>query len=82
MDIILGVKNMFEIEGEVSCRTFQFKFLNRSLPTFPLSTHRIKAGAKAYVKAKGTRKSKAFIQGKFRNYENKTGGQPYCHADY
>ena len=52
MDIILGVKNMFEIEGEVSCHTSQFKFLNRSLPIFPLSTHRIKVGAKAYVKAK------------------------------
>ena len=52
MDIILGVKNMFEIEGEVSCCTSQFKFLNRSLPIFPLSTHRIKVGAKAYVKAK------------------------------
>ena len=34
MDIILGVKNMFEIEGEVSCRTSKFKFLNRSLPYF------------------------------------------------
>ena len=52
MDLILGVKNMFELEGEVSCRTSQFKFLNRSLPLFPLSTHRIKIGAKAYVKAK------------------------------
>ena len=52
MDIILGVKNMFEIEGEVSCCTSQFKFLNRSLPIFPLSTQRIKVGAKAYVKAK------------------------------
>ena len=52
MDLIIGVKNMFEIEGEVSCRTSQFKFLNRSLPLFPLSTHRIKVGAKAYVKAK------------------------------
>ena len=52
MDIILGIKNMFEIEGEISCRTSQFKFLNRSLPIFPLSTHRIKVGAKAYVKAK------------------------------
>ena len=52
MDLILGVKNMFELEGEVSCRTSQFKFLNRSLPLFPLSTHRIKRGAKAYVKAK------------------------------
>ena len=52
MDLILGVKNMFELEGEVSCRTPQFKFLNRSLPLFPLSTYRIKVGAKAYVKAK------------------------------
>ena len=52
MDLILGVKNMFEIEGEVSCRTSQFRFLNRSLPIFTLSTHRIKVGAKAYVKAK------------------------------
>ena len=51
MDIILGVKNMFEIEGEISCQTSQFRFLNRSLPIFPLSTHRIKVGAKAYVKA-------------------------------
>ena len=52
MDLIFGVKNMFELEGEVSCRTLQFKFLNRSLPLFPLSIHRIKVGAKAYVKAK------------------------------
>ena len=52
MDLIFGVKNMFEIEGEVSCHTSQFKFLNRSLPIFPLSTHRIKVGAKAFVKAK------------------------------
>ena len=52
MDIILGVKNMFEIEGEISCRTSQFNFLNRSLPIFTLSTYRIKVGAKAYVKAK------------------------------
>ena len=52
MDIILGIKNMFEIEGEISCHTSQFRFLNRSLPIFSLSTHRIKVGAKAYVKAK------------------------------
>ena len=52
MDIKLGIKNMFEIEGEISCRTSQFRFLNRSLPIFTLSTHRIKVGTKAYVKAK------------------------------
>ena len=52
MDLIFGVKNMFEIEGEVSCQTSQFKFLNRSLPIFPLNTYRIKVGSKAYVKSK------------------------------
>ena len=52
MDIILCVKNMFEVEREINCHTSQFKFLNRSLPIFTLSTHRIKEGAKAYVKAK------------------------------
>ena len=44
--------NKVWIEGEVSCRTSQFRFLNRSLPVFPLSTRRIKVGTKAYVKAK------------------------------
>ena len=48
MDIILDVKNMFEIEGEISCRTSQFKFLNRSLPIFTLSTHRIEVGATTF----------------------------------
>ena len=52
MDLIFGVKNMFEIKGEVSYHTSQFKFLSRSLPIFPLSTHRIKVGAKAYVTGK------------------------------
>ena len=52
IDLIFGVKNMFEIEGKVSCWTSQFKFLNRSLTIFPLNTHRIKVGSKAYVKAK------------------------------
>ena len=53
-DIILGVKNMFEIEGEVNCHTSQFKFLNRSMPIFPLSTHRIKVGAKSTCESQGT----------------------------
>ena len=43
---------MFEIGGEVSFQTSQFKFMNRSLSIFPLNTHRIKIGSKAYVKAK------------------------------
>ena len=54
MDIILSVRNMFEIEGEVSCCTSQLKFLNRSLPIFPLFTHRIKVGVKSKCGSQGT----------------------------
>ena len=41
-----------------------------------------KSQSAIHQKVVGTHNSEAFIQGKFRNYENKTGGQPYCHAGY
>ena len=31
---VFGVKNMFELEGELSCTHSQFKFLNRLVPYF------------------------------------------------
>ena len=90
IDIILGVKNMFEIEGEISCCTSQFRFLNRSLPIFTLSTHRIKVGVKAYVKAevpfieKLSRHviAKLLYKGSLGTSEDKTGRQPYCHTNH
>ena len=50
MDLILGVKNIFELEGIVNSRTCSFNFLNRSLPIFPLAHYKIKPGKMAYVK--------------------------------
>ena len=50
MDLILGVKNIFELEGVINSRTCSVNFLNRSLPIFPLAHHRIKPGRMAYVK--------------------------------
>ena len=50
MDLILGVKNIFELEGVVSTRLCSVNFLNRSLPIFPLAHHKIKPGKMAYVK--------------------------------
>ena len=52
MDLILGVKNIFELEGIVNTRTCSVKFLNRSLPIFPVAHHKIKPGRMAYVKVR------------------------------
>ena len=49
MDLILGVKNIFELEGIINTRICSVKFLNRSLPIFPIAHHKIK-GRMAYVK--------------------------------
>ena len=32
---MLGIKNVFELEGVINSRDCCFKFLNRSLPIFP-----------------------------------------------
>ena len=52
MDLILGVKNIFELEGIVNTRICSVKFLNRSLPIFPVAHHKIKPGRMAYVKVR------------------------------
>ena len=35
VDLVLGIKNVFELEGVINSRDCCFKFLNRSLPIFP-----------------------------------------------
>ena len=52
MDLILGVKNIVELEGITNTRTCSMSFLNRSLPIFPLGHHRIKPGKMAYVRVR------------------------------
>ena len=52
MDLILGVKNIFELEGIMNNRTCSFSFSIRSLSIFPLAHHRIKPGKMAYVKVR------------------------------
>ena len=34
-DLVLGIKNVFELEGVINSRDCCFKFLNRSVPIFP-----------------------------------------------
>ena len=49
-DLVFGVKNMFEVEGELSCRNSEFIFLNRAVPIFCLENFSLKPGCKRYVK--------------------------------
>ena len=48
--LVLGVKNMVELEGDISCRLFKFKFTNRSLPFFPIENYNIPPGDKRLIK--------------------------------
>ena len=52
MYLILGVKNIFELEGIISSRTCSVNFLNTSIPIFPLAHHKIKPGKMAYDKVR------------------------------
>ena len=52
MDLIVGVKNIFELEGIINTRICSVKFLNRSLPIFPIAHHKVKPGRMAYVKVR------------------------------
>ena len=49
-DLVFGVKNMFEIEGELSCRNSEFRFLNRAVPIFCSENFSLRPGCKRYVK--------------------------------
>ena len=35
IDLVLGIKNVFELEGVINSRDWCFKYLNRSVPIFP-----------------------------------------------
>ena len=35
MDLVLGIKNVFELEGVINSRDCRLEFLNRSVPMYP-----------------------------------------------
>ena len=35
VDLVLGIKNIFELEGVINSRDCCFEFLNRSIPIYP-----------------------------------------------
>lgn len=51
VDLVFGLKNMFEVEAELSTRDFSCcRFLNRSLPFFPKEATVIKPKERKYIK--------------------------------
>ena len=49
IDMVLGIKNLFELEGVIDTRESNFKFLSRSIPIFPRERVIIKPGEKKLI---------------------------------
>ena len=52
VDLVLGMKNVFELEGVINPRGCCFKFLNRSLPIFPENHVILKPKGQKLIKVK------------------------------
>ena len=52
MDLVLGIKNVFELEGVINSRDCCFKFLNRFLPIFPVDHVILKPKEQKLIKVK------------------------------
>ena len=52
IDLVLGIKNVLELEGVINSRDCCFKFLNRSVPIFPEKEIILKPSEQKLVKVK------------------------------
>ena len=52
VDLVLGIKNVFELEGVINSRDCCFKFLNRSVPIYPGKEIVLKPNEQKLVKVK------------------------------
>ena len=50
IDIVIGMKNMVELEGILNTRTSSFDFLSHSVPIYLQNDLKVKPGGKAYIK--------------------------------
>ena len=50
VDLVLGMKNAYELEGIVDTQDSSFKFLNRSIPFFSIEQMIVKPKEKGFVK--------------------------------
>ena len=49
VDMVLGIKNLFKLEGVIDTRESSFKFLSRSIPIFPREQVIVKPGEKKLI---------------------------------
>ena len=49
VDMVLGIKNLFELEGVIDSRESTFRFLSRSIPIFPREQVVVKRGEKKLI---------------------------------
>ena len=52
VDLVLGIKNVFELEGIINSRDCCFKFLKRSVPIYPENEIVLKPNEQKLVKVK------------------------------
>ena len=52
VDLVLGIKNVFQLEGIINSRDCCFKFLNRSVPIYPENEIVLKSNEQKLVKVK------------------------------
>ena len=52
VDLVLGINNVFELEGVMNSRDCCFKFLNRSMPIFPENHVTLKPKEQRVIKVK------------------------------
>ena len=50
IDLVIGMKNMVELEGILNTRTSLFDFLSHSILIYPQNDLKVKPGGKAYIK--------------------------------
>ena len=52
IDLVLGIKNVFELEGVINSRDCRFEFLNRSVPIYPEKELILKPNEQKLVKVR------------------------------
>ena len=50
VDLVLGMKNAYELEGIIDMQNFSFRFLNRSIPFFSKEQVVVKPKEKKFIK--------------------------------
>ena len=57
VDLVLGIKNVFELEDVINSRDCRFEFLNRSVPTYPEKEIILKPDEQKLVRVKANRRN-------------------------